>query len=70
MPYWSMGLILWFSSGAHSFRMRGQRPRTIADQSRCPNRVNLVVRTASLSLPVYPDEQTFSEFAGMSQTAE
>jgi hypothetical protein len=30
MPYWFMGLILWFSSGAHSFRMRGRRPRTIA----------------------------------------
>ena len=34
MPYWFMGLILWFSSGAHSFRMRGQRPGTIADQSK------------------------------------
>ena len=64
MPYWFMGLILWFSSGAHSFRMRGQRPRTIADQSRCPNRVIRDVLTVHRPRPVFPGKQTCQRLPG------
>ncbi len=43
----------------------GSRKR---DQARCRLRVNRVILTLRRRLPVYPDKQTFSEPAGMSQT--
>jgi hypothetical protein len=38
--------------------------------SRCPNRVSRVIRTMGRSLPVYPNQQTFSEAVGMSQRCQ
>jgi len=39
-------------------------------KSRCLIGVKRVVMTVRWSLPVYPHEQTFSEFGGMSQTCQ
>jgi hypothetical protein len=43
---------------------------TSADQLGCPFRVIRVVLTGGRQLPVFPNKQTFSVFAGMSQTCQ
>src|SRR5258708_28767314 len=40
------------------------------DQSRCLMWVKSAVLTAGLSLPVYPEQRTFSESVGMSQRCQ
>jgi hypothetical protein len=37
------------------------------DAIQCPLRVNRAILTVGQSLPVYPDQRTFSEYVGMSQ---
>jgi hypothetical protein len=48
--------------------MRGGRDKGIDRQTQL--RVNLDILSAGRPLPVYPDEQTFRLFVGMSQTCQ
>lgn len=55
-------------TAAPAQRMRGGRDKDIDRQTQL--RVNLDILSAGRPLPVYPDEQTFRLFVGMSQTCQ